>query len=208
MIALKAPRRRRHGVAAVEMAACLPLLLILMAGIWEVGQVVYVQDILDNCARDAARRAASGSFYCSNNNNTPSGGLLNLPSPSKGAANAPTGGYYEVEIAAITYLSNAGLNTTGAAVLVQNKTKGWVASYPSTPPSPYAFPTTGYDPGSSGSQLDDIFVVVALPYSSINLSTLQFFIPNNTNLFGTSEWYSGRNVPLAITTQMPSKPLP
>jgi len=57
-------RRHRHdfrrGAAAVELAATLPVLLILLLGIWEVGRFAHVNQILSNAAREGARLAATG----------------------------------------------------------------------------------------------------------------------------------------------------
>ena len=54
------PRKCRRGAAVVESAFVLPILLILMLGIWEVGRMVQVSQILDNAAREGARVAAGG----------------------------------------------------------------------------------------------------------------------------------------------------
>jgi Flp pilus assembly protein TadG len=51
---------RRHAVAAVEFAVCLPFLLLIMLGIWEVGRTVEVQNVMWNSAREAARDASTG----------------------------------------------------------------------------------------------------------------------------------------------------
>jgi Flp pilus assembly protein TadG len=60
----KSQRRRRavvrRGIALVEAAFVLPLALILMLGVWEVGRMVQVCQILDNAAREGARMAAGG----------------------------------------------------------------------------------------------------------------------------------------------------
>ena len=45
---------------AVEAALCLPLLIILMFGMWEVGRMIQVNQILVNAAREGARYAAGG----------------------------------------------------------------------------------------------------------------------------------------------------
>ena len=50
----------RRGVVAVEAAVVLPLLIILMFGVWEVGRLVQVNQILINAAREGARLAAGG----------------------------------------------------------------------------------------------------------------------------------------------------
>jgi Flp pilus assembly protein TadG len=40
------------------MAVVLPLLLLLVVGVWELGRIIQVQAVLNNAARDAARYAA------------------------------------------------------------------------------------------------------------------------------------------------------
>jgi Flp pilus assembly protein TadG len=51
----------RSGVATVEFAFVLPILLTLLLGIWEVGRMVQVSLILHNAAREAARQASTGT---------------------------------------------------------------------------------------------------------------------------------------------------
>ena len=51
----------RRGTAAVELAVCLPLLLTLVVGAWEVGRLVEVKQILCNAVREGGRQAATGS---------------------------------------------------------------------------------------------------------------------------------------------------
>lgn len=50
----------RSGSAAVELAVCLPFLLVIIAGIWEVGRMVQVQQLVANAAREGGRQAAAG----------------------------------------------------------------------------------------------------------------------------------------------------
>jgi Flp pilus assembly protein TadG len=51
----------RRGTAAVELAACLPLLAIMIVGTWEVGRLVEVKQLLCNAAREGGRQAATGT---------------------------------------------------------------------------------------------------------------------------------------------------
>ncbi|MBX3397132.1 MAG: pilus assembly protein [Gemmataceae bacterium] len=53
--------RRRAGVATVEAAVVLALLLVpVIIGVWEVGRLVYAQQVITNAAREGARLAAQG----------------------------------------------------------------------------------------------------------------------------------------------------
>ena len=48
-------------MAAVEFAMILPVILTLLLGIWEVGRMIEIQQILYNAAREGGRQAAYGS---------------------------------------------------------------------------------------------------------------------------------------------------
>lgn len=50
----------RFGTAAVELAVCLPFLLLMFAGIVEFYRVVKIKQIFTNAAREGARIAANG----------------------------------------------------------------------------------------------------------------------------------------------------
>jgi len=54
------PSRARQGAVAVEAALVLPLVLVLLFGIWEVGRFVLVGQTLNSAAREGARLAAGG----------------------------------------------------------------------------------------------------------------------------------------------------
>lgn len=72
-----------------------PILVSLLLGIWEVGRLVEVQQIVANSAREGARQASTGlktSTQC--------------------------------QTAVTDYLTNAGLSTSGVTVTVTNVTHG------------------------------------------------------------------------------------
>ena len=48
----------QKGAALVEMAIILPILLVLVFGILEYGRVMFMTNVLNNAAREGARRAA------------------------------------------------------------------------------------------------------------------------------------------------------
>ena len=98
LICANGKRTVRPGGAAVELAAVLPLILILLFGIWDVGRTVEVQQLVNNAAREGARRASVGSML----------------DPTTGA----TVNYYQSDVqqTVVNYLNRAGINTTGIVV--------------------------------------------------------------------------------------------
>lgn len=94
MLRTRCPRRRR-GTAAVEFAFLSPVLLTLLLGIWEVGRMTHVQQLLTNAAREGGRQAAAGTKTIA-----------------------------EVQQSVLTYLNRAGIDTTGATVTLTNLTNG------------------------------------------------------------------------------------
>ena len=50
-------RRRTRGAAAVEMAVCLPVIVLFVLGIVEFGRALMVQQLVTNCAREGARQS-------------------------------------------------------------------------------------------------------------------------------------------------------
>lgn len=87
---------RRRGVATVELALVLPFLLILLFGIWEVGRLVQISQIVNNAAREGARKASTG---------------INT--------------YSDVSTTVTNYLATAGItNLSGLQIQVYNVTQG------------------------------------------------------------------------------------
>jgi Flp pilus assembly protein TadG len=84
----------RRAVAAVEFALLFPIILLFLAGIWEVGRLVQITQIVANAAREGARQASTGKKS-----------------------------YADVQTAVTNYLNDAGItNLTGLTVQVQNLT--------------------------------------------------------------------------------------
>lgn len=83
----------RRGIAAVEAALTLPLILLMLLGMWEVGRMVQVQQLVENSAREAGRQASTGLRTLS-----------------------------EIEAQARDYLTHAGISTTGMTLTCQNLT--------------------------------------------------------------------------------------
>lgn len=63
MIRKPCPRPRRSGAAAVEFAFLVLWILVpVLVGLWEVGRLVQVQQLVDSAAREGARQAAIGQL--------------------------------------------------------------------------------------------------------------------------------------------------
>jgi Flp pilus assembly protein TadG len=86
----------RSGIAAVEMALVSPLVVGLLVGLLEIGQIVRVNQIVSNAAREGARKASTGV-------NT----------------------YADLQTTVANYLTNAGItNQSGLTVTVSDVTQG------------------------------------------------------------------------------------
>ncbi len=60
----------RPGAAAVEFAVVLPLLVLVLIGVWEVGRLIQLQQIMNNAARDGARLASQATIVNIDGSNT------------------------------------------------------------------------------------------------------------------------------------------
>jgi len=49
---------RRRGAAAVEFAVCAPIIFLLLLGLWEVGRMTEVSNVMWNAAREGGRDAS------------------------------------------------------------------------------------------------------------------------------------------------------
>jgi Flp pilus assembly protein TadG len=95
--------RRRRGAAAVELAFVSPVLVVLLLGLWEVGRMIHLQQVLSNSAREGARVAAQGLTI----NSTGSPTQIHV---STGDPNVKT--------TIVNYLRQAGLDVTDSEVTV------------------------------------------------------------------------------------------
>jgi Flp pilus assembly protein TadG len=85
----------RCATAAVELAVAMPLIIVLLIGLLEVGRIVQIMEILDNAAREGARSASTG-----------------------------TNTYATVQTTVANYLTNAGItNQSGLTVTVYDVTQ-------------------------------------------------------------------------------------
>jgi Flp pilus assembly protein TadG len=169
-------RISRRGVAAVELAVVLPLLVGLIAGVWEVGRMIQVQQILNNAARDGARLAAQGQ-------------IINLTGSFTDVYAQSSSGTPSVQATVQQYLSASGItNQTGLVVTFQFLNDD--LSVNTTVTDPY-----------QGAKNQKFSVTVTIPYSSVQWTSMGLF--TGGNLTGQCIWEMMMDSPFTVNTTVP-----
>lgn len=105
-------RRAERGQALVEFALVVPIFLLLLISIFDLGHVVWANDTLSNAAREAARFAivhgGSESTTCPVG---PPGTKTNIPAPSSGCP-FPSPSKQSIYDTATGWANAAGTNVT------------------------------------------------------------------------------------------------
>ena len=97
-------RRRRRAVVAVEFAFIAPVVAMILVGLWEVGRMIQLQQLLSNAAREGARIAAQSQTI----------NRLGSPTQIQVSTGTPN-----VKQTVYNYLKQAGLNLQLSDVNVQ-----------------------------------------------------------------------------------------
>jgi Flp pilus assembly protein TadG len=208
--------RRRHGAAAVELAILLPTVLVpLLFGIWEVGRLVQIQQIVANAAREGGRQASTGKYtefdirddikdYLTNagldTTNvqitvTVTDVQTTLSPPASPTTSTTTTTVTQTNTTAATPTTTA-TTTTVVTTLATN------SSTTSTSTNTNASPVL-----SSANQFDDIQVDVAFPYSNIQYLATTFFVSSGATLNATVHWQCLKDKPVVVTSSIPQSPL-
>jgi Flp pilus assembly protein TadG len=189
--------RHRAGVAVVETAVLLlPIFAMTLFGVWEVGRLVHTTQIVANAAREGARQASTGSRTSSSNH-----------------PELPYNGDHEVQKAVQYYLANSGLRMddpdTGQpayTVRVHNQSSGNIADYP-VGANPVADPVSASVQDINNNK-DILLVTVTYPYRLAKWSPGQFFVPTSRVISSTARWYSLKDIPITVDTNIPGAPIP
>ena len=188
-MALSRGRRRRRGAAAVEFALCLPLMMMLLTGLWEIGRIIQVQIVMTNSARESARDASLAQAN-----------LLTVANSAQvylqGAAPTAFGsGHTTSMIAPVVTLP---ANTTGYTCWdsTSNRELFTITFTDLTN-------TTVTDP-TLMSQLDLFQIGIQAPYNSISWSSI-IPIPGATRINATVTWASLQDSPFQIAPSLPAQ---
>ena len=140
---------RRRGAVAVELALTMSFLLLpMMIGVWEIGCLLDAQQTLVEAVREGGRQAATGK-------------MTNV----------------QVQHVVLSYLNNAGVNTTGAVVTVVNLGSGADAS--------------------EATQLDPLVISVSLPFGNVDWSATGQFVSDSSVMSASCQWYSAKDTTYA-----------
>ena len=185
-VGAKAPR---HGAAAVEFACCLPLLVMILTGMLQIGRVMEVQQVLWNAARETARDASLGS----DNLQTVASSLLTY---LQGAEPKAFGqGHSTSMISPVVALS---ANTTGYTCWDNTANRElFTITFSDTTNTSTTDPT-------AMSQLDVFNIGVQVPFSSVALSSI-VPVSGISRLYVKVVWVSMVDSPFQITPNLPAQ---
>jgi Flp pilus assembly protein TadG len=209
----------RPGTAAVEFAFCFAFILLpVMAGMWEVGRIVEIQQVAFNAAREGSRSASTGAEYLDPgvagiNPGTTSGSttvytpnvandvLTYLQAAEPQAFSAGTGGSWA------TASANVLTNGTG---YIYSDSKGELFTVSFVVTNAYSNTSNAYSGSGSSctdpfnaNRLDQFQFQISIPYRRIALSPLaQFFSGSRLNTVVT--WVSMKDTPYQTPSNLPA----
>ncbi len=183
MLARTHATRRRSGAAAVEFAIVLALIMMpLLTGLWEVGRLVQVQQIVSNAAREGARLAAQALTI--NSTGAPTQIVTAVPPPNTTATP-------NVKAAVVQSLRGAGLTNLAWS----DVTVAFV--FIDSPPGSVPGATEPYQ----GVKNQRFTVTVTIPFDKVRVVNLG--IVNPTTVSFEVEWRMLVDDPFNINVTLP-----
>ena len=182
-------RRRpscRRAVAAVELAFMLPFLLAILIGVWELGRIIHVQQLLVTAARDGARLAAQGTIINTTGAYTFIRYQANSPAPASPVTKAnPADTPPYVEDTIRDSLIGAGITDLTGVQISFGFTEGDTSRV-----APF-----------QGLKNERFKVRVSLPYNNVRWTNLSMFAPNTLTV--EVYWQMMVDDPFTLNTVMP-----
>lgn len=184
-----AGRVRRAGVAAVEFAVVVPFIVLVLAGLWEVGRFTEVNAVMWNSAREAARDASLGT----DNLSAVANNLLTYLQAAEPKAFGQ--GHSTSMIAPVVSLP---ANTTGYTCWDNTANQELFTITFTDVTNPATTDPTGMK------QLDRFEIGVQVPYASIAWSPMAQ-ITNYNRLYAAVDWVSMIDSPFQIPPVLPAQ---
>ena len=183
------PKVRRRGAAAVEFAVCSPLLVLLLLGLWEVGRITEVQNVMWNSCREGARDGSTGQT----NLLSVASNLLIYLQGAEPTAFAQ--GHATSMIAPVVTLP---ANTYGYTCWDTTANRELFTMTFTDVTNPNVTDPTGM------SQLDIYQIGVQVPYSNVGWMPTAT-ITGRTRLYATVDWASMVDSPFQIAPYLPAQ---
>jgi hypothetical protein len=179
----------RQGMATVEFAVCLPVIAFLLLGLWEVGRMTEVQQVMWNSTREAARDASTGQ---ANLQAVTSNLLLYLQNAEPTAFG---NGHSTSIIAPVVTLP---ANTSGYTVWDNTANKElFTMTFTDITNTAVTDPT-------GMSQLDNYQLGVQVPYASIGWLPVAT-VTGKTRMYVSVNWASMTDSPFQIAPYLPAQ---
>ncbi len=189
---LTSARGQRRGIAALELAVCLPLMFLLLSGLWEVGRITEVQNVMWNSTREAARDCSLGQ----NNLLTVANNLLAYLQAAEPRAFAQ--GHSTSMVAPSSVGLTLPANTTGYTCWDNTANRELFTFTFTDKTKPTVTDPTG------ASQLDRYELTVQVPYATIGWTPLAR-VTGMSRLYVTMDWVSMVDSPFAIPASLPAQ---
>lgn len=182
-------RSLQAGAAAAEFAVCLPLLCLILTGLWEVGRSTEVAEVMWNSAREAARDASLGEDSLQ----TVASSLLVYLQAAE-----PTAFGQGHSTSLISPVISLPSNTYGYTCWDNTANRElFTMSFSDLTNSTVTDPV-------DATQLDVYLIGVSVPYKSISISPLAQ-ITSTSRLSVTVDWASMVDTPFELTPYLPAQ---
>jgi Flp pilus assembly protein TadG len=194
---------KRPALATVEAALVLPLLFILLFGVWEVSRMLDVCQVVSNSAREGARQASAG--LPASNVNIPAGktsyGVQNFVAMylMNSGLPAPINRPFTVTVTDLTATGQPSCSCTFIYSAGSSSAYNLQLTQIGTAPS--------VDPVLNAARNDVLSVQVTYPYDEARLSPVNLYVFFGTwDLSDTAYWPCMIDVPITINASIPSQP--
>lgn len=167
----RSPKSARRGVAAIELAFVFMLFVIpMMFGIWEVGRLVQVQQIVSNATREGARLSAQAYTIDSS-------GTATQIKVTTGTVNVQNAVYAYLHAAGLTNLQPGDVTVTFGFSNLTPRTTAYVPIAADPPGTSY--PAGSYPPDPCYGEKGMVFTVtVSIPWSKVRWVNAGLINPN------------------------------